>query len=106
MIPQMPDPPKPIEVWWVMPEGAVDRIECRTGKEATCVFGVLYGMRADKLAKRTQTDAEGIELVSLSLPQECFVVQRPSMRTFISVLQANHVHGTCRKAGDDETHVF
>lgn len=105
MIPKMPDPPKQIDVWWVLPGAPVSQLTTSDGEELACLWGALYGMRADQGATKFALD-DGKTLTVLRIEQEAFVVQEPSMRTFMRVIRANGIHGMYRKAGMERTYEF
>jgi hypothetical protein len=104
VIPEYPEPPKHVEVWWVLPDLPVAQIATSDGEELACVWGVLYGMRADHSASKHQVG--DLTVTVLRTPQEALVVQEPSMRTFMRVMRANGIHGAYRKAGGDRTYRF
>ena len=102
MIPEMPEPPKPIDVWWVLPDSEVEQLTVADGKEQACIWGVLYGMRADHGSRYYVFDDTPLRVVEFGTPQGAFAVQEPSMKCFMHVMRANGIHGVYRKAGDQE----
>lgn len=99
-----PEPPSHIDVWWVVVDEPVTAISTASGDETACVWGVLYGMRADRVA--TKHDMGEVTMTLLKIAQDAFVVQEPSMKCFMRVMRANGLHGLYRKAGTDKTYKF
>ena len=105
MRPRIPDPPEPVEVWWVRCDEPVTRLVCpRGGGEAT-VMGVLYDMRRDRGATVRPTTDPALGCVDME-PTGGFAVQVSNMRAFVAILRANRVHGSYRRAGDDREYRF
>lgn len=100
----MPDPPKHVEVWWVILDEPLSQVTTSDGEELACLWGVLYGMRADHSASKHEVG--DMTITVLRTEQEALVVQEPSMRTFMRIIRANGIHGVYRKAGTDREYRF